>query len=171
MIENSLMRIAALHLVAAFLLSCDGTGTGIDGGVPVAALEVIPGTATVEIGRTVKVEKTRHSGGYRALMDFDAWKTFWSKHGLTNDKNSRIVPGNTVSYDRSSQKLKLHIAFDPAKMGSKTHKMAKHDFFGRRIPADGKAAPGPFQNLKKGDNVFKIWSGIPIPEKGPGGGA
>jgi len=58
MIENSLMRIAALHLVAAFLLSCDGTGTGIDGGVPVAALEVIPGTATVEIGRTVKLNAT-----------------------------------------------------------------------------------------------------------------
>jgi hypothetical protein len=30
--------------------------------------------------------------------------------------------------------------------------------------------PGPFQNLKKGDNVFKIWNGIPIPKKGQNGG-
>jgi hypothetical protein len=123
-----------------------------------------------EIGQTVKIEKTLHSGGYRALMDFGAWKTFWAKHGFTNDKNSMMASGNTVSYDRASQTLKLHMTFDPGNAGSKAQKTVTGDFFGRRVPADGTAAPGPFQNLKKGDNVFKIWNGIPIPEKGWNGG-
>jgi len=123
-----------------------------------------------EIGQAVKTEKTLHSNGYRALMDFGAWKTFWAKHGFSNDKNSRMAPGNTVSYDRASEKLRLHITFDPGKVGSKAQKTVTGDFFGRPVPVDGRALPGPFQNLKKGDNVFKIWNGIPIPEKGWEGG-
>ena len=56
--------------------------------------------------------------------------------------------------------------FDPGAVGSTNHPKMDTDFAGKTVPQDGRAVPGPLQSLKKGDNVFRVWQGLPILAQG-----
>ena len=71
-----------------------------------------------------------------------------------------------VSYDQTKLNLKIRLTFDPAGIGSIEYKKIKKDFAGNPIPKDGNAIPGPFQTLRTGNNIFNIWDGLPLLDKG-----
>ena len=105
-------------------------------------------------------------GGGRALLTFDEWRTFWNFHELKNDTHSILKRGSSVNYNPSNHELTLTIIFEPETVGSKNHKFIDRDFLGNPIPQNGKAKPGPFQELKMGENIFTIWRGLPILKRG-----
>ena len=74
--------------------------------------------------------------------------------------------GSKVQYNPESHELVLDIPYDPKEVGSKNHEFVDVDYFKNEITQNGSALPGPFQNLKKGTNKFKIWDGLPIMDKG-----
>lgn len=106
------------------------------------------------------------NGGDKARLTLDQWQTFWSAHGLPNDKHSVLSEGVSVSYIPDSQELTLVIPFDPAGVGSVSRKPVESDFWENPIPRNGHALPGPFQNLKQGTNVLSIWDGLPLLDEG-----
>ena len=90
------------------------------------------------------------------------WRAFWKKHGLDNDRNSVTQTGISVSYDATTCAVSITVPFDPGTMGSTNHDWIDNDFFGNLIPQNGRALPGPFQNLKRGVNTFVVWDGLPL---------
>jgi len=58
------------------------------------------------------------------------------------------------------------VPFDPATVGSTNHDWIDKDFFGKPIPKNGRAIPGPFQNLKQGVITFRVWDGLPLLAQG-----
>ena len=94
------------------------------------------------------------------------WRAFWNKHGLVNDQNSITQTGMSVRYDARTFELTINLPFDPKTVGSTDHGWIDRDFFGKPIPQNGQALPGPFQDLKQGVNTFHVWDGLPL--LGPG---
>ncbi|MHC4743138.1 MAG: right-handed parallel beta-helix repeat-containing protein, partial [Planctomycetota bacterium] len=74
--------------------------------------------------------------------------------------------GMSVSYDRVGHELTISVPFAPSKVGSTNHRWIDNDFLGTPIPQNGRAIPGPFQNLKRGINTFRIWDGLPVLSSG-----
>ncbi|MBL7040793.1 MAG: hypothetical protein ISR77_19320, partial [Pirellulaceae bacterium] len=105
-------------------------------------------------------------GGSKARLTLDEWRVFWQKHGLANDRHSVLQRGMSVSYAPESHELTVVVPFDPSTVGSTNHKSVDNDFRGSPVPQDGHALPGPFQNLKQGKNVFRVWDGLPVLAKG-----
>jgi hypothetical protein len=105
-------------------------------------------------------------GGSRATLTLAEWRTFWRKHGLRNDQHSVAQRGMIVAYDPESCELTVTIPFEPGTVGSTNHQGMDTDFWGVPLPQDGSAKPGPFQNLKKGTNVFRVWDGLPLLKAG-----
>lgn len=101
-----------------------------------------------------------------AHLTFSEWRAFWNSHELTNDKNSILSGGTGYSYNPETHELVLNISFDPGDVGSQNHRFVDKDFNGNPVPQDGKALPGPFQDLKKGKNSTIIWKGLRIPKQG-----
>jgi hypothetical protein len=93
-------------------------------------------------------------------VNFSEWKAFWAKHGFNNDRNSKVGGGTWVELDLNTMTLVLNLEADLSTIGSKTMSGINKDFFGNAIPQDGTAIPGPFQNLKKGDNTFRLSEGL-----------
>lgn len=62
--------------------------------------------------------------------------------------------------------MTLVVPFDPRRVGSANHKWLDRDFLGAAVPQDNRAMPGPFQNLKKGTNIVRVWDGLPLLENG-----
>lgn len=112
-----------------------------------------PGISAMIIGDLVRLTATE-------------WEKFWQVNGTTGDTNSFISKNSTALYNRSTQTLSLDLDFDPAQVGSENHTHSGEDFLGVPIPQNGKALPGPFQNLKSGKNTYKVWPGISILEEG-----
>lgn len=102
----------------------------------------------------------------RVCLTLGQWQHFWSKHDLANEMNSTVTEGIKVEYLPENQEIEIFVPFDPAMCGSQNHKFVDHDFFGKSISQNNKAIPGPFQNLKKGKNSFKVWDGLRILEEG-----
>jgi hypothetical protein len=74
-----------------------------------------------------------------------------------------MTQGSTVSIDLQTSTIYLNLTFDPSSVGSQPVDGLDGDFLGSPIPQDGSAVPGPFQNLKKGENVITgLWSGIDV---------
>jgi len=94
------------------------------------------------------------------------WRAFWNRHGLDNDRNSVTREGMSVAYDAVKREVSIRIPFDPAAVGSTNHQGMVRDFFGAPIRQDGRALPGPFQNLKKGMQTFCVWDGLPLLAEG-----
>jgi hypothetical protein len=94
------------------------------------------------------------------------WRAFWKKHGLTNDRNSITQKGLSVTYNAVTYEVSIFVSFDPATVGSTNHHWIDKDFFGSPIPKTGRALPGPFQNLKRGVNTFRVWDGLPLLAEG-----
>jgi len=105
-------------------------------------------------------------GGKKARLTLDEWRVFWQKHGLANDRHSVLQEGMSVSYAPESYELTVVIPFGPDTIGSTDHKWVNNDFWGNPVPKDGHAVPGPFQNLKQGKNVFRVWDGLPVLARG-----
>ncbi|NRB44959.1 MAG: hypothetical protein HRU47_09120 [Verrucomicrobiales bacterium] len=105
-------------------------------------------------------------GGSKVAMTLNEWQSFWAHHGLKNDQNSVTKKGMVVSYDQTKLNLKIRLTFDPAGIGSIEYKKIKKDFAGNPIPKDGNAIPGPFQTLRTGNNIFNIWDGLSLLDKG-----
>jgi hypothetical protein len=104
-------------------------------------------------------------GGKKVALTLDEWRAFWKTHGEENDGGSAIREGTIVTYDEKSFTLKITLPFDPSETGSVEHAKVERDFFGKALPGE-KALPGPFQNLRKGENSFRIWDGLPLLGKG-----
>lgn len=105
-------------------------------------------------------------GGKRTALTLPLWRVFWAKHGLKNDLNSVTKEGMSVSYDPVTCELLVTMPFAPSTVGSTNHRRIDTDFFGAPVPQNGRAIPGPFQNLKRGANTFRLWDGLPL--LGPG---
>jgi hypothetical protein len=90
------------------------------------------------------------------------WRRFWKRHGLGNDLNSITQKGMSVSYNGLACEVTILIPFDPMSVDSTNHSWIDRDFFCSRIPQNGRALPGPFQNLKQGVNTFRVWDGLPL---------
>jgi len=116
-----------------------------------------------EVGR--EGPEKRH-GGSKVALTLDEWRAFWAKHGQTNDRASVTHRGMKVEYDRQTHELTLTLPFDPASVGSTPHRILDDDFFGRPVPQDGKARPGPFQDVRRGQNAYRIWNGQPLLAEG-----
>ncbi|TWT84249.1 hypothetical protein CA13_57250 [Planctomycetes bacterium CA13] len=101
-------------------------------------------------------------GGNKANLTFDQWRAFWLSHGLRNDEHSVLEKGMSVSYEPKSHELTVFVPFDPKVVGSQPSEVVEKDFWLRPISKSGNASPGPFQNLKQGMNVFRIWDGLPM---------
>ena len=106
------------------------------------------------------------SGGGKVALTLNEWRLFWKKHGLDNDGHSVTRKGVKVSYDQASLELKITMPFEPATLGSTVHRLMDRDFMGTLIPSDGTAVVGPLQELKKGDNHFILWRGLPLLAEG-----
>jgi len=104
--------------------------------------------------------------GDLARMTLSEWREFWKVHGTDADINSTVSATSNASYNRDTQILTLNIDFDPAAIGSIDHPHAGNDFNGIYIAQNGQALPGPFQDLKSGNSVYTVWSGIPILKEG-----
>ena len=105
-------------------------------------------------------------GGSKVAMTLNEWQSFWDHHGLKNDRNSVTKKGMEVSYDQTKLEIKVTLTFDPTNIGSTEYEKIRTDFEGTPIPKDGNAMPGPFQSLRAGKNIFKVWDGLPLLEKG-----
>jgi len=95
--------------------------------------------------------------GKDAQLTYSQWKRFWTKHSAFYDQNSLLSTANIVYYDPANFELKLYIDFDPKSVLTFTFPGIDTDYQGNKIQS--KIVPGPFQNLKKGINIFKIWDG------------
>ena len=93
-------------------------------------------------------------------MTLREWRAFWIAHGQPNDWGSITSEGMRVEYDPKSLELSLIVPFDPEKVGATIDVRLKSDFFGASLPADGTARPGPFQDLKRGENRYRLWNGL-----------
>ena len=105
-------------------------------------------------------------GGSKVAMTLHEWRNFWAHHDLKNDQNSVAKKGMTVSYDQENLRLNIKIPFDPTSLGSIDYEKVKLDFLGTPVPKNGNAVPGPFQSLKRGNNIFRVWDGLPLLNKG-----
>ena len=101
-----------------------------------------------------------------AHLTLAEWRAFWKSHELANDSNSILSRQTKISYNPDTHELILDVAFDPAAVGSQNHKFVDNDFFRNKVPQNGKALPGPFQQLRKGRNSFIVWDGLKILEQG-----
>ncbi len=105
------------------------------------------------------------SGGKVALT-LGEWRRFWSAHGLSNDQQSVAVEGMRVSYTEKGHELRITMPLDPKTVGAIGHEKVTRDFFGKPLRRDGTALPGPIQALAEGENVFRIWDGLPLLREG-----
>jgi hypothetical protein len=119
-----------------------------------------------DVGEEIQMEELTYSKGTKAPLTKYQWQKFWASHGFLNDENSIVSTGNSVVYDKKTHMLVLDIAFDPNSVGSFPEALVDDDFFGSPISSDGSSVPGPFQQLTKGINSFKIWDGLSIPAPG-----
>ena len=106
------------------------------------------------------------AGGGKVALTLEEWRRFWRRHGLDNDMHSVTREGIKVSYRQQSLELKIIMPFDPSKIGSTNHRWMDTDFMGQAVRQDETAVPGPIQRLKQGVNIFKVWRGLPLLEKG-----
>ena len=99
-------------------------------------------------------------------LTLDEWRRFWSARGQSNDRKSVTRTGIKVVYDDQSHELTIKVPFDPALVGSTNHEKMDRDFQGLRVPQKGNAVPGPWQSLRRGESVFKVWTGLPLLAEG-----
>lgn len=118
-----------------------------------------------ELGE-VSLGKDIMDGHGTAMLTFEEWQAFWDYHELHNDVHSQLNHDSSVNYDPVTHNLTIKVTFDPNAIGTMNHKFADNDFFGEAILQDDSAVPGPFQNIKKGVNIFKVWHGLPILRRG-----
>lgn len=104
--------------------------------------------------------------GRKAGLTLDQWRDFWTHHGLENDRHSMMQQGFTVSFAGDRQELSIDVPMDPSTVGSTNHDWIDNDFHGNPVPQDGRALPGPFQTLKQGRHVLRVWNGLPILGRG-----
>ena len=90
-------------------------------------------------------------GGAKVALTLEEWRAFWKKHGQENDRNSVTCEGMKVDFDAKSHELRITMPIEPATVGA---------------TGEGRKIPGPFAGLRKGENLFKVWEGLPILGKG-----
>lgn len=100
--------------------------------------------------------------GFTAVgVSIDEWKAFWQFHNEPHDVHSLASTGMKATFDRTTMKVRLNIDFDPTATGSEAFAGITTDFFGKPIPQDGKAKPGPFQDVVTGMNEFQVFKCAP----------
>jgi hypothetical protein len=72
----------------------------------------------------------------------------------------------TATYEEGSLELTILMPLEPSRIGSSNHHQVDLDFLGNAVPQDGTAIPGPLQTLRKGENVIRVWSGLPLLAEG-----
>ena len=102
----------------------------------------------------------------RVALNLEQWQKFWAIHDCKNDINSTLQTGIKVEYNPQTYEVSMYIPFDPGECGSQNHQFVDLDFWEKEIPQGNNALPGPFQNLKKGSNTFKVWRGLKVLKQG-----
>ena len=80
------VRIAVLCPLVAALVTCDGSSTDVTVTIPVATVEVAPGTGTVEIGQTLQLNATPKDAAGNVLHRTVTWSS--------SDPAAATVDGN-----------------------------------------------------------------------------
>ena len=106
------------------------------------------------------------NGGSKVAMTIKEWQRFWLKHGQQNDTKSILTKGMSVNYNESKNELVVNMPSGITFPGSTNYEKIKSDYQDQVVPQNGTAVPGPFQSLKAGKNVFKIWKGLPLISRG-----
>ena len=106
------------------------------------------------------------NGGSKVGLTISEWQKFWLKHGQKNDTESIMTKGITISYNESDQTLKINIPSNIKFNGSTNYDKISTDYAEKPVPQNGTAIPGPFQSLTTGENIFKIWHGLPLISQG-----
>ena len=113
---------------------------------------------------TASPDKSAMGDDSEVKLTLKEWTAFWASHRQNFDAHSILNQGSSAAYSPQTHQLTLNITFDPSKVGSQSFASIEEDFLGHRVPQNGQALPGPFQNLSQGTNRFKIWNGLPVPE-------
>ncbi len=86
----------------------------------------------------------------KALLNFEEWRSFWRRHGESNDLQSRCSAGNSVGYDPHTHTLTIELSGDPP-----AHK-------GGNVPPRSSTLSG----LEAGVNQRTVWQGPPLVGRG-----
>ncbi len=96
------------------------------------------------------------------MYNFKDWKAQWSLYNASSKADLNSILNNQLSCDFNSVNLAIQLNVNDAFFLPKTqfHSKVNEDFFGHPIPAGGSGIPGPFQNLKQGQNNLNLWNGL-----------
>lgn len=115
-----------------------------------------------DLGAAAPASPSAFRVGFTAIgVNFDEWKAFWAFHNEPHDARSLLSTGLKATIDRKTMKLTINVDFDPGATGSEAYAGITTDFLGKPIPQDGKAKPGPFQDLVMGTNEFQVFKCAP----------
>ena len=95
-------------------------------------------------------------------FNFSSWQNAWKSYnnGQNCDLYSLITENITYQIDSISLGMTINIGFDINDRKTKQHSNLDIDYSGNTIPTDGTAIPGPFQNMKEGENKLILWNGL-----------
>lgn len=95
-------------------------------------------------------------------FDFSGWQNAWKlyNNSSNSDLNSLITKNISFQFNPITLETTITIGFNLDDTDTKSHSKLDVDYYGNRIPNDLSAVPGPFQNLKQGQNPIKLWNGL-----------
>ena len=95
-------------------------------------------------------------------FDFSSWQDAWKSYnaGQNYDLNSLITKSMTYQFDSISLEITINIGFDINDRKTKPDSRLDNDYLGNSIPDNDTAIPGPFQNIKEGENKLTLWNGF-----------
>jgi len=101
-----------------------------------------------------KIHNTSHN--------FAGWKAQWSDYNDSSNADLNSILNNQLDadFDQASWTLQLNVNDAYVLPATKVHPKVTVDYFGRPIPNDGSALPGPFQDLTEGQNELRVWRGL-----------
>lgn len=110
-------------------------------------------------------QETSGRSGFKILNtshNFTGWKAQWSDYNDSSNADLNSILNNQLGavFDPAVLTLRLNVNNAFILPATNVHPEATKDFFGRPIPKDGSALPGPFQNLTEGQNELRIWRGL-----------
>lgn len=97
-----------------------------------------------------------------AKLTFDQWRQFWRRHSAAWDAHSRLYPTASAAFDRATQTVAVTMPEDIESWSTKSLESPTADFFGKQRSLDAAAPPGPFAELRPGENRFEVWDGLPL---------
>ncbi len=155
-------NVYAETLMRPYIVNVHCPATGTPTNTPFDTTEALQTKILGELGAAAPASASQLRIIFTGVgMNMTEWKAFWQFHNEPHDAHSLESAGMTASIDRKTFKAQVNVDFDPATFGSEAVAGITTDFFGAPIPQDGKAKPGPFQNLVHGQNEFQVFKCAP----------